>query len=190
MPGTLDPSNRVVPLTAGMRKRLYEPAIMLYCLIMAYVEGRTIEAPGTGSKTSMPKTRAQTFYCFVDKLGHICDSRKGGKTVTAFAILQTGRIEYRFTSNRRKTSELAAVRHYITGILISLGDETAEEIKDALKRRGSPLFTQILGKIIRFNRPRVEYYARTARTQLGFCADEIELDNSEEGNNSANGLKL
>lgn len=185
MPGTLDPLNRVVPLTASMRKRLYEPVIMLYCLIMAYVEGRTIEAPGTESETSMPKTRAQTFYCFVDKLGHICDSRKGGKTVTAFAILQSGRIEYRFTSNHRTAKKLGAVRQYITEILTSLGDATAEEIKDALKKRGSPLFTQILGKIIRFNRQRVEHYALKVRTQLGFCADEVERDNSEEGNNSA-----
>jgi len=171
-------ASRPIPLSPSLRRRFYEPVILLHCLTFAYVNGQATET--AGSETSLPTSRKQTILCFVNKLAHICDSRKGGKTVTAFAVLQPGSIEYRFGSNERKPAELAKVRTYITGILTTLGNASRENIRNAAGNSENPIFCQIFSRIIIFNRPRIESYARVLLRQLPFCIDEVENDDSDE----------
>lgn len=172
-----------VPLTPSLRKGLYEAIVMLYCLTMACVEGRSIETSDVESDTTLPRARVQTFHCFVNKLAHICDSRRGGKTVTSFAILQTGVVEYWFASNRRRAAQREEVRLYVSDILTTLGNASADDVKDAARNHNNAIFSQILRKILCFNRPRIESYARMLMTQLGFCIDEVEIDSSDDCQN-------
>ncbi|KAK0612079.1 hypothetical protein B0T14DRAFT_531565 [Immersiella caudata] len=180
-------ASRPVPLPPSLRKRFYEPVIMLYCLTAAYVNGQIAES--AGSEAALPSSRKQIYFCFVNKLAHICDSRKGGKTVTSFAVLQPGSIEYRFGSNSRRPSELTKVRNYITGILTTLGEASSDDIKKATKDSKQPIFCQILAKITLFNRPRIEYYARTLAKQVDFCIDGLEDDDSDEACSSLSNLQ-
>jgi hypothetical protein len=172
-------ASRPLPLNPSLRKRFYEPVILLYCLTAAYVNGQKAES--AGSETSLPSSRKQIFFCFVNKLAHVCDSRKGGKTVTSFVVLQPGSIEYRFGSNGRKPAELRRVRNYITEILNTLGEAAGDDIKKAARNSKHSIFCHILGKIVLFNRPRIEGYARTLAEQIDFCTDEVEDDDSDEG---------
>ncbi|KAK4446530.1 hypothetical protein QBC34DRAFT_304972 [Podospora aff. communis PSN243] len=179
-------ASRPLPLNPSLRKRFYEPVILLYCLTAAYVNGQKAES--AASEASLPSSRKQIFFCFVNKLAHVCDSRKGGKTVTSFAVLQPGSIEYRFGSNERRPAELRRVRDYITGILTTLGEAAGDEIKKAAKNSNHTIFCHILGRIVLFNRPRIEGYARTLAKQIDFCIDEVEDDDSDEDINLVDSL--
>ena len=169
----------VVPLHAGLRKRLYEPIVLLCSLITAYMQRSTIEISEAEAATA--KSPAQTYYCFVNKLGQICDSRKGGHTVTAFAVLRPGSVAYVFASNNRDDEARETVRAYITDVLRTIGDAPEQVVKEATPR--SPLFSDVLQKILRFNRPRIEAYAKVLACQLDFCIDVISNEDSVDGSN-------
>jgi hypothetical protein len=169
-----------IPLDASRRKRLYEAIVLLHCLIAAFVKGQSIEA--TESEATPPRSRKQTYFCFVNKLAQICDSRRGGKTVTAFAVLQSGSVEYRFGCNDVNASRLASVRQYITGLLNMLGQASADDIKQALADPHTPLFSQLLREIVQFNRPRIERYVAVLAGSLEICIDQTRSEEeSDEG---------
>jgi hypothetical protein len=153
---------------------------MLHCLITTYVEeGRSIEA--TESEVTTPRSRKQTYYCFVNKLAQICDSRFGGKTVTAFAVLQPGSVEYRFGCNERKASALGRVKLYITEVLDTLGNAGPDHVEQAATDPHTPLFSQLLEKIVKFNRPRIERYVDDLASSLEICIEESSREDSNEG---------
>ena len=152
---------------------------MLCCLIAAYVEGKSIEA--TESEASVPRSKKQTYYCFVNKLAQICDSQRGGKTVTAFAVLQPGSVEYRFGCNERNASMLAKVNVYITDVLNTLGNANPEDVERAQTDPHTPLFSQLLDKVVGFNRPRIARYVAVLANSFEMCIDESSTENSDEG---------
>jgi hypothetical protein len=125
---------------------------------------------------------ADVFKTFVNKLGHICDSAKGGDKVTAFAILQLGTIQYYFTSNWRDEEDYQRTSHYITDILNTLGRVRDDE---TYSRNGSegdlPLFLRLLRMIIRFNQSRIKGYICRMRGKLDFCIKFVQKDRSDEG---------
>jgi hypothetical protein len=169
----------VVPLTPSLTKLLYEAIVTLYCLIATLVESKSIEA--TESDVATPKTRKQTYYCFVNKLGQICDSRRGGKTVAAFAVMQPGNVEYRFACNERKDKGLAQVTTYITDILDTLGKASPNDVRQATKAPDTPLFSELLQKILHFNRPRLERYVEVLADSLEFCINISNEEDSDQG---------
>ena len=152
---------------------------MLYCLIAAFVEGKSTEA--TESEVTTPRSRKQTYYCFVNKLAQICDSKQGGKTVTAFAVLQPGSLEYRFGCNGRKASALARVTLYITDVLDTLGHASLDDVNQAATDPHTPLFSQLLQKIVQFNRPRIERYVAVLADYLEICINDNSGEESDEG---------
>jgi hypothetical protein len=152
---------------------------MLHCLIATYVEGRSTEA--TESEVITPRSRKQTYYCFVNKLAQICDSQFGGKTVTAFAVLQPGSVEYRFGCNERNASALGRVKLYITEVLDTLGNAGPDHVKQAATDPHTPLFSQLLEKVVKFNRPRIERYVADLANWLEICIEESSRVDSNEG---------
>jgi hypothetical protein len=118
---------------------------------------------------------ADLFKTFVNKLGHICDSAKGGDNVTAFAILQLGTIQYYFTSNQRDEEGYRLTSRYITDILNTLGRVRDDQIRSQL------VFLRLLRMIIQFNQSRIQGYICHMRDQLDFCIRFVRGDQSDEG---------
>ncbi|KAK5661878.1 hypothetical protein OQA88_9986 [Cercophora sp. LCS_1] len=167
-----------VELTASLRKRLYEPVVLLSCLTTAYIEaGRTeIAEPESTS-------RQESYFVFVNKLAQICDSKRGGDTVTAFAVLQPNSVEYRFASNGRKASELKKVKAYITDILTVLDRAPQRDIALAATKHKGSLFSDVLVKIIVFNRRRLECYIRALQADVSKCiqdASEVAVEDEAD----------
>ncbi|KAM7217515.1 hypothetical protein V8F06_007146 [Rhypophila decipiens] len=153
-----------VPVSRSASVRFYEAVIFLYCLIQVNYNNGTTTEPDL--ETATGKTPKDEFFCFVNKLAQICDSERGGDTITAFSVLQPGSIQYRFASNNRSHSDLEKVREYITNILTTLGqtpDEPLETIRE-----------DILGKVMMFNRARVENYVGGVLKELDFCIHACE----------------
>ncbi|KAK4148956.1 hypothetical protein C8A00DRAFT_38459 [Chaetomidium leptoderma] len=122
---------------------------------------------------------ADVFKTFVNKLGHICDNAKGGKKVTAFAILQLGTIQYYFTSNQRDEEDYRRTSSYITSILNTLDQMRDDE---TLSRNASDgRLPRLLRMIIRFNQSRIKGYICRMREELDFCINFVRGDRSNEG---------
>jgi len=176
-----DSSNtRVLPLSTGLSKRFYEAVVLLNCLQNAYRSADLIEPPeATFATFATTGSRKQLFHCFVNKLGHICDSRMGGATATSFAVLQPGKIQYRFASCRRSANELDEVKVYIADVLTTVGC-AAESAVDEKNTQGA-LFVGILQKILLFNRSRVLFYVRSMKMKIEACMKIISNDETDEG---------
>lgn len=173
----------VVPLKPGLRKRFYECLILLYCLKQTFNNGNAIEAPdvlGSDGERAAEKSRRELYLCYVNKISQICDISKGSDTVTACAVMQPGVIRYLLASNARSEDEMDAVKDFITDIISSLGKTEDDEIKKAIANKQSLLYSGLLRKIVRFNRPRVEHYLRVIARELPSCIESIE--NNETSN--------
>ncbi|KAK3312954.1 hypothetical protein B0H66DRAFT_383629 [Apodospora peruviana] len=167
-----------VPLSASVSKRFYEAVIFLYCLIAVNFKNKTTKTPDL--ETTSGKSPKDEFFCFVNKLGQICDSQRGGDTITAFAILQPGSIEYRFASNNRDQQSLDKVKAYITDIITTLGQTPDAGLGEA--------FQQILGMVLAFNRPRIGIYITAMNMEFEFCIMSCEKDGTTEAKSAAEEL--
>ncbi|KAK4187669.1 hypothetical protein QBC35DRAFT_463654 [Podospora australis] len=179
---SLDQSS-IVKLKPSRSKRFYEPLILLYCL--GIVLGKTPSGNQTiESDNILEKSPKGIFECFVNKLSQICDSIHGstGATVTSFAVLQTGSIEYRFASNRRDDHSLADTARYVTRILDTLGQASDHDITLANRREDARLFSTVIREILAFNRPRLTHYiASELVPNLEFCINVCaELGSDED----------
>lgn len=169
----------IIDLTPRQRKRLYEAIVMLVCLTAAYVDGQSAEA--TESEITVPRSRKRIFQCFVNKLAQICDERRGGETVTAFAVLQPGNVQYCFGCNDRNATALERVRSYIADLLSLIGAANPDDVKKATRDSSTPLFSQVLQKIVRFNRPRIQRYLSTLAKSVESSLDQISQEEYDEG---------
>lgn len=119
------------------------------------------------------KCPENTFHCFVNKISQLCDSRPGGDTVTAFAVLDfPDCIQYRFGSNRRAVDELCQARHFIAWVLGTL--------RDARKHQPQKLQSLLLRESLTFNKTRVKVYLNSLRKHSITCARECRADPSSE----------
>lgn len=159
------------PLSPGVAKRFYEVIIFLYCLTAVNFKKNSTREPDL--ETATGKSPKHEFFCFVNKLGQICDNEPGGNTITAFAVLQPGSIEYRFASNNRDTKSLEKTKIYITDILNTLGQTTDSQL--------GAVHQQILGKIVAFNRPRIEIYITGLMKEFDFCIEACKSGDTPEG---------
>lgn len=168
-----DPSK----LSASLTRRLFLPIILLQSLLRVFKKEKSIRV--LDDPEAVPRDNYETF---VNKLGHICDSSKGGEKVTAFAILQLGVIQYYFTSNHRDEEDYERTSDYITDILKTLGDAAEDEVT----RRPpggipSAVFQSLLCKILRFNQSRIKGYIFALKKALGFCITFARDDSTEDG---------
>lgn len=115
------------------------------------------------------------FQNFVSRLGQICDSRRGGYTVTAFVVLQhPDKVEYVFGSNRRNRVELETTRAYIRAILISLRESS--DCEDDDKRE--EYLSSLLRDVLMFNCQRIRWYLNGLTDALEACISICETGSS------------
>ena len=164
-----------VPLEPSLTRRFYYPLILLSSLVRVFKAARALRMP------DLETAPADVFETFVNKLGHICDSAKGGEKVTAFAILQLGTIQYYFTSNQRDEEGYQLTTQYITGILNTLGGVRDDEISSLNGSEGRlPVFERLLRMIIGFNKCRIKGYVCRMRNELDFCIKFARGDKSDQ----------
>ncbi len=157
-------------------RRFYEVIVLLLALNKGY--------KGTFSKKSndLPHSAGENvedlFHNFVSRLGQICDSRPGGSTVTAFAVLQhPDKVEYVFGSNGRKTVELETTRAYIRAILTSLKESSSCEDDDQREE----YLSNLLRDVLVFNRERIQRYLNGLATALESCIAICGKESSSAG---------
>lgn len=164
-----DPRVRV-PVTVGFANRFYEPIVLLDALNATY-KRKPYNDPDPSSDTTQSPER--TFQCFVNKLAQLCDSDKGGETVTAFTVLQhPDHIEYRFASNQRDTEDFIRAQNFTTSILHILGSMEGREKQSVI--------SNILQTSLSFSRPRVTVYVRLLRVQAEICISACKVENTTE----------
>ncbi|KAH6855991.1 hypothetical protein B0I37DRAFT_66384 [Chaetomium sp. MPI-CAGE-AT-0009] len=181
--------SEAVPLPPSLRKRFYEPVILLDALRAVYKQDQSLTEPDLEGSTG--KSPQQTYFCFLNKLSQICDSQKKefGKTVSAIVVLEPGSIEYRLASNKRDSRELDTVTEYLTDILNVLGHVTDQQLND--RAFMATVSSGILHKILAFNRARVEVYLNdlVENGQLNFCIEYSATSETADGKSVAEALR-
>ncbi|KAK0616166.1 hypothetical protein B0T14DRAFT_604530 [Immersiella caudata] len=167
---------RQIALTGSYVRRFYFPLLLLSSLKKTFQKTQSLRMPDVETAPSNP------FKSFVNKLGHICDSCKGGKTVTSFAILQHGTIQYYFTSNNRDEEDYQRTSHYVAGILEVLGKAQDDEIRGSISRLGSlPISLRLLRSIVEFNQSRIKGYIGRISETLDTCINSTRMDQTDDG---------
>lgn len=156
------------------RHRLfYEPIVLEYALIHACETTRagSPESPMVESHALM--AHEKLFRSFVYKLAQVCDSERGGDTVTAFAVIKgTGGPEYVFASNKRNAEALLETKKHIGDIIGFAGSNPPNMKPKALKKK-------ILWKVLQFNLPRVKAYVTNVATYLDECIKDCKRRHDE-----------
>jgi hypothetical protein len=174
----------LLPLPDSLRKRFYEPIVLLDAIKSVYLKDDSISNSEPDLEGSSGKSPKQTYFCFLNKLAQICDTHPKqslGKTVSAIVVLDSGTIEYRFASNLRESEELDTVREYLSSILTVLGSVTDNEVEN--KPFMASVLSRILRRVLAFNRPRVEGYmdALLDKDRLDFCIGSATADGTDDG---------
>ncbi|KAK4173522.1 hypothetical protein QBC36DRAFT_293307 [Triangularia setosa] len=163
--------SQALPLDNQQAKRFYEPLLLLCCLYIIFSGAENgVRPPDLDSPVD--KNSQGTFSCFVNKLSQVCDSQRGGNTVTAFAVLQTGSIEYRFTSNQRTLAEFESTTRYVKNLLGILGGAQDNVIHEARQTpEDCQIFSTLIREVLQFNRPRITEYhiEHQFAKNLDFC---------------------
>ncbi|KUI55253.1 hypothetical protein VP1G_02669 [Cytospora mali] len=153
-----------VEMKGRERKRFYEPIVLLLALTKACMHNNAPKVLEQAPEIAF-QTPEQLFHGFINVLAQICDTKRGGNTVTAIVVLQyPERVQYRLASNQRDEVELAQVESFLKDILNTLQAWTKEQT-DIVKAR-------ILRKVVAFNRPRLQLYVRAIHTQSKICLEE------------------
>ncbi|KAM0480384.1 hypothetical protein ACHAPX_004215 [Trichoderma viride] len=164
-----------VPTTSKATHKFYEPIILYEALIDAVKHTAKPPAPEPNINIEDPK---QVFCAFVNKLSHVCDKKRGGDTVTSFAVLKDqhnpARAHFVFAANRQTVSELGVTAAYVRSLLQKIDQAPDGEVNQHNVR------SSLLYHILRFNRPRVSFYLRNLRSQATACLESCQLTNTEE----------
>ncbi|KAK4100799.1 hypothetical protein N658DRAFT_496886 [Parathielavia hyrcaniae] len=177
-------------IPASLRKRFYEPTVLLAALRAIYLKDNTTSQSEPDLDGDSGKSPQQTYFCFLNKLSQICDSESKqplGKTVSAVVVLDSGTIEYRFASNQRDSRELDTVKEYLTAILDVLGRVSDDKVNNRVFM--GPIFSAILKKVLAFNRPRMEDYMRALSDRLDFCISSSAADGTSQGASASKALR-
>jgi hypothetical protein len=160
-----------IELNYAFANKFYGPIILLSALNDACMDNRLVKFPDLSLDAE--KSPEHGFHDFVNKLAQLCDIERGGKTVTALAVLQyPDHIQYRFTSNNREPGELNRTQKFITTILNAL--DRAE------KRNAQGITSNILRTSLCFTRPRVEGYVKALKDEVARCISAIQRENTDE----------
>ncbi|KAK4641625.1 hypothetical protein QC761_500040 [Podospora bellae-mahoneyi] len=155
-------------LPPSVRKQFYE-ALMIICS-MIHILSRTengTRSPSPDLEGVADKNSQGTFFCFVNKLSQVCDSERGGDTVTAFSVLQPDIIEYRFTSNRRTEISFQTKTRFVTKLLNTVGGISGPELQEA-RRNGEDSLLKYSSSTVPALQSHINY--QIAR-HLEFCAN-------------------
>ncbi|KAF4918951.1 hypothetical protein CGCVW01_v008332 [Colletotrichum viniferum] len=162
------PSLAVQPVALDHQRLFYEPVVLEYALQIACRGGREVFNETPIMENDSLTSQKQAFHCFVDKLAQVCDNERGGKMVTAVAVLNgSDQTEFVFASNERTEDELAETRDFLHSLLTLVGKNPA-----GLKPK--PLTKQVLWKILHFNMLRLNDYLNKLIKYLNKCIADCD----------------
>lgn len=160
-----------IQLSYAFANKFYGPIVLLSGLNAACIRNRPVYF--LDISTNAAQSPEQAFHDFVNKLAQLCDIERGGKTVTAFTVLQfPDHIQYLFTSNDRETEGFIRAQRFIISILNALGTAERHELQEKI--------SNILRTSLSFTRPRVEAYVNVLKEQASVCISAGERENSDE----------
>lgn len=166
-----------IPLKTRRIHTFFEPLLLLVALVDAV---RNTAGPRPPEPETDVQDPTQLFCAFVNKLGHVCDREKGGKTVTSFIVLRDGadpqQAHYVFAMNKQSDDQLQSTRTYVRTLLRKVGQAPEGQQNQHDARRW------LLFHILRFNRPRVMIYLKKLRAQAASCLEKCQADATEENN--------
>ncbi|KAK3400459.1 hypothetical protein B0T20DRAFT_404444 [Sordaria brevicollis] len=181
---TNDDGPKFVPLEPGLSLRFHEAVLFQWCLKEVKYQMASVREPEPDDlESDVGKSSRESFRCFVNKLAQICDNELRGKTVTAFAVLQPGEIQYWFASNQRSSDELEQTRVYIADILRTLGTTPDDQLDG--------VYGTLLDKIVAFNRPVLKEHIKnlTRKDNIDHCAKVSEDEGTAEAQEAARNLQ-
>lgn len=115
------------------------------------------------------------FQLFLCKLAQICDTSKGGDTITALVALKDANgPRYLFASNNRNEVQLQGTETFIRDLLdyVGINPENLGE---------KPMHKKVLWRILDFNFPRVEFYLKQVVIYIRKCSDKCHTHLAEDG---------
>ena len=172
-----------LPIQPSACHRFYEPIVILLSLYGPRTQSNGRSSSSPSEDLPPPKNDKEFLQTFLNKLAHVCDSQRWGKTVTSFALLfgrsadvedaNRSSVEYCFTSNNRTEDEFRQTTAYVRNLL----DCTREYLeqgqpKNYVRRR-------LLFQVLRFNRPKISLYVKQLGSAIEDCIEAC--DDSKEG---------
>ncbi|KAH6693909.1 hypothetical protein F5X68DRAFT_47612 [Plectosphaerella plurivora] len=158
----VDEATGTIPLTSSKNFLFYEPLILLLALNEEMRSTASYISPSEVCDSSDPE---QLFKAFLNKLALVCDSSKGGDTVTAIWVSEDapGQVEYHIASNQLKSHELDAMGSFVRTLLVEVRDADARPSAQDQANKA------LLLPILRFNRPRINIYLNDLRQEAEKC---------------------
>ncbi|KAM0343205.1 hypothetical protein ACHAPU_008798 [Fusarium lateritium] len=144
-------SNDLIPLKPKQKRRFYESIVMYKALTDVAHEKGALRSTETLPR---PMNEQQRYHSFLHKLASICDSKKGGKTVTSITVLdEEDNFAYVFGCNQVYGKDLDGTQHFITTLLKKLSGthKLGQEEKRGVEK-------DVLRMILAFNSPRISLY--------------------------------
>lgn len=164
-----------IPMASRVTHKFYEPIMLSVALNQATEASAIPPPPEPPIDTGDEK---QVFHAFVNKLAHICDSEKGGSTVTALMVLRretkTDAPHYWFAANRQTLDNLQTTAAFVKRILRKVGEAPVDPDNQHVVRKS------MLYDILRFNRHRVLLYLEKLRLQVAECLKRCNMDKIDE----------
>lgn len=124
----------------------------------------------------------EKFFC---KLAQICDTRKGGTTVTALVCLKGKKgPEYILAANKRKSGELKETTAFLSDLLEYVANPpktSNSKNSDSKNPNTKPLQKQVLWRILEHNIPRLEIYLKDLNSALKECISDCEDEENPAG---------
>lgn len=147
---------------------LYQPMVLENALNRAFNQYREDhDEPLATPMDSLPSS-LQMFRCFVNKLALVCDSDRGGRTVTAIAIIQGKDCAvYVVASNSRAVGEQKEVEEFLTKLLRFIHQNPLELERKALTKK-------VIWRMILFNKERVKVYLKNLPRYLHECIADCQ----------------
>lgn len=119
----------------------------------------------------------QIFHDFVNRVALLCQTQAGGDAVSACTVLEPpSGVDYVFTSNSQKDSQLRLVADEVTEILrmVSKGNDNDDD--ESLESR-----QKILLKILSLVRPRIKCYLNCLGEFIENCIADCQRQNRKKG---------
>ena len=164
-----------ISLASSIVHKFYEPIMLLVSLIQVAI----LKAIATQPEDPFDLENDKHVYCaFINKLSHVCDSEKGGTTVTSLMILlendKAKTPHYWFASNQRSPDEIEAAVAFVRRLLRKIDDATRTPKGDDTVRK------QLLNEVLRFNRLRISSYLSVLQSQARECLERCFMDDTDD----------
>ncbi|RXG41338.1 hypothetical protein VDGE_30425 [Verticillium dahliae] len=177
-----------LPANGRLLRRFYEAVKFEEILIQACTQDpNSLGRAPVDVEVDTEHGAEQAFRSVVNKLAHVSDTRKGGSTVSAVCVLQEfDGIHYLVGSNQRTTaSHQTQLNNFVVKLFRQLNARSREiqlaPVQSAGALEAVALEAVALGEVLRhivqFNKPRIKFYIKGLRTQLGACIPKLRAFN-------------